>query len=75
MTRVAINGFGRIGRLTLRAWIESGRDDLDVVAINDLMPVDTMAHLFATTLASCRTSYAAVKMVPLLLPSSALSVW
>ncbi|MEM9603615.1 MAG: type I glyceraldehyde-3-phosphate dehydrogenase [Pseudomonadota bacterium] len=47
MTRVAINGFGRIGRLTLRAWIESGRDDLDVVAVNDLMPVDTMAHLFA----------------------------
>ena len=35
-TKVAINGFGRIGRLALRAIIESGRKDLDVVAINDL---------------------------------------
>ncbi|MEM6988155.1 MAG: type I glyceraldehyde-3-phosphate dehydrogenase, partial [Pseudomonadota bacterium] len=47
MTRIAINGFGRIGRLTLRAWIESGRDDFEIVAINDLMPIDTMMHLFA----------------------------
>jgi len=43
--RLAINGFGRIGRLVLRALIESGRDDLEVVGINDLGPVDTNAHL------------------------------
>ncbi len=44
-TKVAINGFGRIGRLVLRAIIESGRKDVDVVAINDLGPVETNAHL------------------------------
>jgi glyceraldehyde 3-phosphate dehydrogenase len=44
--RVAINGFGRIGRNVLRAIIESGRTDIDVVAINDLGPVETNAHLF-----------------------------
>jgi glyceraldehyde 3-phosphate dehydrogenase len=44
--RVAINGFGRIGRLALRALYETGRDDLEVVAINDLGPVATNAHLF-----------------------------
>jgi glyceraldehyde 3-phosphate dehydrogenase len=44
--RVAINGFGRIGRLTLRAILESGRKDIQVVAINDLGPVETNAHLF-----------------------------
>jgi len=43
--RVAINGFGRIGRNILRAIIESGRDDIEVVAINDLGPVETNAHL------------------------------
>lgn len=43
--QVAINGFGRIGRNVLRAIIESGRTDLQVVAINDLGPVDTNAHL------------------------------
>jgi len=43
--RVAINGFGRIGRLCLRTLIESKRDDIDVVAINDLGPVETNAHL------------------------------
>ncbi len=43
--RLAINGFGRIGRLVLRALHESGRTDLEVVAINDLGPVDTNAHL------------------------------
>jgi glyceraldehyde 3-phosphate dehydrogenase len=43
--RVAINGFGRIGRNVLRAIIESGRDDIEVVAINDLAPVETNAHL------------------------------
>jgi glyceraldehyde 3-phosphate dehydrogenase len=43
--RVAINGFGRIGRLILRAIIESGRKDIVVVAVNDLGPVETNAHL------------------------------
>jgi glyceraldehyde 3-phosphate dehydrogenase len=43
--KVAINGFGRIGRNILRAIIESGRTDLQVVAINDLGPVETNAHL------------------------------
>lgn len=42
---VAINGFGRIGRNILRAIIESGRTDIDLVAINDLGPVETNAHL------------------------------
>jgi glyceraldehyde 3-phosphate dehydrogenase len=44
--RVAINGFGRIGRNVLRAIAESGRKDIEVVAINDLGPVETNAHLF-----------------------------
>ncbi|MGA9659636.1 MAG: type I glyceraldehyde-3-phosphate dehydrogenase [Asticcacaulis sp.] len=44
--RVAINGFGRIGRLVLRSIIEHGRKDIIVVAINDLGPVETNAHLF-----------------------------
>ena len=44
-TRVAINGFGRIGRNILRAIVESGRKDIEVVAINDLGPVETNAHL------------------------------
>jgi glyceraldehyde 3-phosphate dehydrogenase len=43
--RVAINGFGRIGRNILRAIIESGRKDIEVVSINDLGPVETNAHL------------------------------
>ena len=43
--RVAINGFGRIGRLILRAIIESGRKDIVVVGVNDLGPVETNAHL------------------------------
>ena len=43
--RVAINGFGRIGRLVLRAIVESGREDVEVVAVNDLGPVETNAHL------------------------------
>ncbi|WP_127562181.1 type I glyceraldehyde-3-phosphate dehydrogenase [Nioella ostreopsis] len=43
--KVAINGFGRIGRNVLRALIETGRTDLEVVAINDLGPVETNAHL------------------------------
>lgn len=43
--KVAINGFGRIGRNVLRAIIESGRTDIQVVAINDLGPVETNAHL------------------------------
>src|SRR5690606_15044305 len=44
--RVAINGFGRIGRLVLRAALESGRDDLEFVAINDLGSAEDNAHLF-----------------------------
>jgi len=44
--RVAINGFGRIGRNVLRAIAENGRKDIQVVAINDLGPVETNAHLF-----------------------------
>ena len=43
--KVAINGFGRIGRNILRSIIESGRNDIEVVAINDLGPVETNAHL------------------------------
>ncbi|WP_412508215.1 type I glyceraldehyde-3-phosphate dehydrogenase [Roseovarius sp. SYSU LYC5161] len=43
--KVAINGFGRIGRNVLRSIIESGRTDIEVVAINDLGPVETNAHL------------------------------
>ena len=44
-TKVAINGFGRIGRLTFRAALESGRDDLEFVAINDLSDAAEMAYL------------------------------
>ena len=44
--RVAINGFGRIGRLVLRSIYEFGRRDIEVVAINDLGPIETNAHLF-----------------------------
>ena len=43
--RVAINGFGRIGRNILRAIAEANRKDIQVVAINDLGPVETNAHL------------------------------
>ncbi|WP_032112148.1 type I glyceraldehyde-3-phosphate dehydrogenase [Candidatus Paracaedibacter symbiosus] len=43
--RIAINGFGRIGRMVLRAIVESGRQDVEVVAINDLGSIDVNAHL------------------------------
>lgn len=43
--RVAINGFGRIGRNVLRSILEHGRDDIEIVSINDLGPVETNAHL------------------------------
>jgi glyceraldehyde 3-phosphate dehydrogenase len=43
--RVAINGFGRIGRLVLRSIVEHARRDIEVVAVNDLGPVETNAHL------------------------------
>ena len=43
--KVAINGFGRIGRNVLRGLVESGKTDVQVVAINDLGPVETNAHL------------------------------
>ena len=45
-TRVAINGFGRIGRLVLRAAYESGRRDIEFVAINDLGSIEANALLF-----------------------------
>ena len=45
VAKVAINGFGRIGRLVLRGILELGRKDIEVVAINDLGPVETNAHL------------------------------
>ena len=45
-TRIAINGFGRIGRQTLRAILERHPAELEVVALNDLAPTDTNAHLF-----------------------------
>ena len=44
-TKVAINGFGRIGRLVARALYESGRKDIEIVAINDLADAKTNAHL------------------------------
>jgi len=43
--KIAINGFGRIGRLVLRALLERTDADIEVVAINDLAPIETMAHL------------------------------
>src|SRR6201986_5304541 len=43
--RVAINGFGRIGRNILRAIVEADRHDIEVIAVNDLAPVGTNAHL------------------------------
>ena len=46
MTRIGINGFGRIGRQTLKAILERHPDGLEVVAINDLAPPATNAHLF-----------------------------
>src|SRR6204780_5847290 len=45
VAKVAINGFGRIGRLVLRGILESGRKDIEIVGINDLGPVETNAHL------------------------------
>jgi glyceraldehyde 3-phosphate dehydrogenase (phosphorylating) len=44
--RVAINGFGRIGRLSLRAMLERHKKDLTVVAVNDMADLETNAHLF-----------------------------
>ncbi|PZF63349.1 type I glyceraldehyde-3-phosphate dehydrogenase [Curtobacterium sp. MCBD17_013] len=46
MTRIGINGFGRIGRNTLRALLARGGEDLEVVAVNDLTAPATLAHLF-----------------------------
>ena len=45
VVRVGINGFGRIGRLVLRAIAETGRKDIKVVGVNDLGPIETNAHL------------------------------
>ena len=44
--RVAINGFGRIGRTVLRAWLKGGRPEVEIVAINDIAPLKTCAYLF-----------------------------
>ena len=44
--KVAINGFGRIGRLTLRALLEKDLDNIEVVAVNDLGQIDSNIHLF-----------------------------
>ena len=44
--KIGINGFGRIGRNVLRAILESGRSDVEVVAINDLTPIDNSSYLF-----------------------------
>lgn len=44
-TKVAINGFGRIGRNVLRAILDRSIDDIDVIAVNDLAPAETLAHL------------------------------
>src|ERR687893_2790021 len=46
MTNVAINGFGRIGRLGLRAMLERHKEELNVVAVNDMADLHTNAHLF-----------------------------
>ena len=47
MQRIAINGFGRIGRNVLRAWFESPKQfQFDIVAINDIADVQTLVHLF-----------------------------
>ncbi len=45
--KVAINGFGRIGRCIMRALAKSGRDDIEIVGINDLCPIELSAHLLA----------------------------
>jgi glyceraldehyde 3-phosphate dehydrogenase len=45
-TRIGINGFGRIGRLTLRTLLQRHKDSLDVVAVNDMTDLETNAHLF-----------------------------
>src|SRR5258708_20281192 len=45
MARVAINGFGRIGRQTFKALMERYADDLEIVAVNDLTDNETLAHL------------------------------
>ena len=45
MQKLAINGFGRIGRMVLRALVESGREDMQIVAINDLAAAPRLAHL------------------------------
>ena len=45
--KIAINGFGRIGRHVLRAAIETGNQEIDIVAVNDLAPIETLAHLLS----------------------------
>ena len=58
MTKIGINGFGRIGRFVFRASIK--RDDIEVVAINDLLPVDYMAYMLkCTAISTCSRTCAA----------------
>lgn len=45
MTRVAINGFGRIGRTVFRIWLRRPEVAIEIAAINDLMPIETAEHL------------------------------
>src|SRR3989344_2547401 len=45
MIRVAINGFGRIGRQAFKVWFEKHRDEMSIVAVNDLTDAVTLAHL------------------------------
>jgi hypothetical protein len=54
---IAINGFGRIGRLLLRALLESGRDDLVPIAINDLGSIETNSHLAGAHQTRCPGSH------------------
>ena len=45
MLKVAINGFGRIGRQALKAWFDRHKDELSIVAVNDLTDATVLAHL------------------------------
>ncbi len=54
MTKIGINGFGRIGRFVFRA--STKRNDIEVVAINDLLPVDYMAYMLKLTTTSKRAN-------------------
>lgn len=63
-TRLAISGFGRIGRMVLRAPAESGRDDAQIVLINTPGPVEASAHLYQFDSVHGRARAAAMSMIP-----------